>query len=114
MYNYHKQLYTALSALLPAHYEMAMTSGATFPCLSYMEITNYDTAAGDTMGYSSLSYQVTVWAKTLAELQTYAAQVDAKLRPLGFTRTSAAELYNNESGIMRKVLTYDANAVETY
>lgn len=56
MIDYHKNLVTALKAILPTHYEMTLTSGTKTPCISYMEINNYAAETGDTLGYSELSY----------------------------------------------------------
>ncbi len=56
MIDYHKQLVTALNTVLPTHYEMTLTSKTGTPCISYMEVNNYVTDTGDTLGYSQLSY----------------------------------------------------------
>lgn len=114
MIDYHKELVAALQKILPTHYEMALTSGAILPCISYMELSNVDNSTGDTLGYSTLSYQVKVWAHSLQDLQTYAQQIDSAMRGLGFARVGSAELFNNQTTIMQKVLTYDALAVENY
>ena len=114
MIDYHKELVAALNEILPTHYEMQLTSGSSLPCISYMELSNVDNSTGDTLGYSTLSYQVKVWAHSLQDLQNYAQQIDAAMRCLGFARVGSAELFNNQNTIMQKVLTYDALAVENY
>ena len=114
MIDYHPQIVAALEEILPTRYEMALDSSAPIPCISYMELTNVDATAGETLGYSAISYQVKAWARSLADAQAIAVQIDAALRPLGFTRTGSAELYDNQSGIVQKVLDYDALALENY
>ena len=114
MIDYHKELVAALNEILPTHYEMQLTSGSSLPCISYMELSNVDNSTGDTLGYSTISYQVKVWAHSLQELQNYARQIDTAMRGLGFARVGSAELFNNQNTIMQKVLTYDALAVENY
>ena len=114
MIDYHKELVAALNEILPTHYEMQLTSGASLPCISYMELSNVDNSTGDTIGYSTLSYQVKVWAHSLQDLQKYAQQIDSAMRGLGFARVGSAELFNNQTTIMQKVLTYDALAIENY
>ena len=114
MIDFHKELVAALQKILPTHYEMQLTSGASLPCISYMELSNVDNSTGETLGYSTLSYQVKVWAHSLQDLQTYAQQIDSAMRGLGFARVGSAELFNNQTTIMQKVLTYDALAVENY
>ena len=114
MVDYHKELVTALNTVLPTHYEMVLHSGLATPCISYMELNNADYMSGETLGYSRLSYQIKVWGNNIAELQQYALQVDRVLRPLGFTRVSSNELYDMQSTMIQKILTYEALALEKY
>lgn len=114
MVDYHKQLVSALETVLPTHYEMRVHSGLATPCISYMEINNYMEETGDTLGYSRITYQVKVWGNNVADLQHYSCAIDSALRPLGFKRTSTNELYDNESTMIQKILTYEAKALEDY
>lgn len=114
MINYHAELVGALKTILPTHYEMALTSNTKTPCISYMETNNYVSATGNTLGYSVISYQIKVWGNNIADLQKYALQIDSLLRPLGFTRVSARELYDNNSTMIQKIMTYEALASENY
>lgn len=114
MINYHVELVRALNEILPTHYEMALTSQTQTPCLSYMELTNIAAESGDTQGYSRITYQVKVWANTIGEVQHYALQVDSVLRPLGFSRISSGELYDNQSTMIQKILSYEALALEQF
>jgi hypothetical protein len=114
MVDYHAQLRAALMSVLPTHYEMTLTSGTATPCISYMERNNYVIANGGNTGYSRLSYQVKVWAKSIADIQRYAKEVDDVLRPLGWTRVSTAELYDNNSSMIQKIMTYEALALENF
>jgi hypothetical protein len=68
MIDYHSSLVSALGTVLPTHYEMALTSKTQTPCISYMELNNYTTNTGDTMGYSRLSYQIKVWSNQIEDL----------------------------------------------
>lgn len=114
MINYHQDLVSALKKVLPTHYEMALTSDTETPCISYMETNNYASATGDTLGYSVIYYQVKVWANSIGEIQKYALEVDKALRPLGFKRVSSGELYDNNSTMIQKILTYEALASEEF
>lgn len=114
MVNYHTALVAALKSVLPTHYEMSLKSGTQVPCISYMELNNYTSMQGDTLGYSVISYQIKVWANDIATIQKYAQQIDDVLRPLGFKRTSSGELYDNESTMIQKVMAYEALASEHY
>lgn len=114
MIDYHANLVNALSTILPTHYEMALHSGLTTPCISYMETNNYTSESGDTLGYSRITYQIKVWSNDIAELQKYALQIDSVLRPLGWKRISSGELYDNNSTMIQKILNYEALASENY
>lgn len=114
MINFHQELVSALNKVLPTHYEMALTSKTATPCISYMENNNYVSASGDTLGYSVISYTVKVWANDIALIQRYALEIDAVLRPLGFKRTATTELYDNNSTMIQKILTFECLALEEY
>ena len=114
MINYHAELVRALSSVLPTHYEMTLTAGTKTPCISYMETNNYVSTNGDTLGYSIVVYQVKVWGTKIADLQEYALKIDDVLRPIGFKRTSSGELYDRNSAMMQKILTYEAMALEEF
>lgn len=114
MVDYHKDLVVALKTILPTHYEMVLHSGLETPCISYMELENYVVANGEMNGYSKIRYQVKVWGNDIGELQKYALQIDDVLRPIGFTRVSSGELYDNQSSMIQKILTYEALALEVY
>lgn len=114
MIDYHSQLVAALKTVLPTHYELTLTSGTGIPCISYMELNNYSSISGDTLGYSSITYQIKVWGNSLKDIQKHALQIDEVLRPLGFTRVSSVELYDPNSTMIQKVLSYEALAIEDY
>lgn len=114
MIDYHSQLVKALKTILPTHYEMTLTADTKTPCISYMETNNYVSSSGNTLGYSYITYQVKVWGNNIADLQKYALQIDEKLRPMGFKRISSGELYDRQSTMIQKILTYEALASEKY
>jgi hypothetical protein len=116
MIDYTPNVVATLNTILPTYYEMTLHSGIKTPCLSYMEINNYSTtdAIGATVGYSRITFQVKVWGKQLADLQKYALQVDDALRTLGFKRISSGELYDKQSTMIQKILTYEALALEEF
>jgi hypothetical protein len=114
MINYHKQLINSLSSILPTYYKMILHKGIKTPCISYLELNNAATATGDTLGYSSIQYQVKVWGDKIGDLQTYAQKIDNTLRPLGWKRIGCRELYDKESTMIQKIMTYEANALEVF
>lgn len=114
MIDYNKELVAALETVLPTYYEMTLHSGIQTPCISYMETNNYVSTTGDTLGYSNITFQVKVWATNIATVQKYALEVDEVLRPIGFKRVAAGELYDYNSSMIQKILTYEAIGLENY
>ena len=114
MIDYNKQLVSILSPILPTHYEMTLHSGLKTPCISYMEVNNYTVADDNYQGYSRLTFHVKVWAKNIAEIQKYSLKVDEALRPHGFRRISSGELYDNNSSMIQKIMTYEVLSFEVY
>lgn len=116
MIDYGKQLVSALKTVLPTHYEMTLTSKTATPCISWQETNNYQSTEviGATLGYSYLTYTVKVWANDIAVIQKYALEVDNVLRPLGFKRIASGELYDNNSTMIQKILTYEVLASEEF
>lgn len=114
MVNYHAELVKALNTVLPTHYELALTSKTETPCISYMELNNYAVATGENLGYSRISYQIKVWDTNIGNIQNYALQVDNCLRPIGFSRVSTTELFDNESTMIQKIMTYEALCFEEF
>lgn len=116
MIDYHKEIVSALNKVLPTHYEMALTSNTKTPCISYMELNNYNATdvIGATVGYSYITFQVKVWSDKLSDLQHFSLEIDEALRALGFKRISSGELYDNNSSMMQKILTYEAIASEKF
>ena len=114
MINYHSELVSALDSILPTHYELVLHRGLATPCISYMELSNVADEEGDTLGYSSISYQIKIWGNKIDELQEYALQIDKALRPLGFKRTSCRELYDRESTMIQKIMSFEAKGLEEF
>ena len=114
MIDYHSTLLSALKKILPTHYELVLNSGLETPCISYMVLYNAAEQEGDTLGYSRIQFQIKVWSNKIADLQKYALQIDAALRPLGWKRVNAVELHDPNSAMMQKVMTYEATGFENF
>ena len=114
MIDFHTEFVSALKTVLPTHYELALTSKETKPCISYQERNNYDTETGDTIGYSKISYTVKVWGDEIKTIQDYAKKVDKAVRPLGFKRTSSQPLGDKNSTTIQQIMTYECLALEEY
>ena len=115
MIDYSTELVEALKTILPTHFEMKLTSKTPTPCISYLLLTNIDKETGDTIGYSEIIFQVKVWGNDLAEINKYAKEIDKKLRPIGFTRIGGGgELYDTQSTLIQKPMSYRATGLENY
>lgn len=114
MIDYTPTLVEALNTILPTHYELKLSSGTKTPCISYQERSNAAQEQGETIGYSRISYTIKVWGNDLEQLNKYAIQIDNTLRPLGWKRTGANELFSYQSSLIQKILTYEALAYEEF
>lgn len=114
MIDFNKEFVSALNTVLPTHYELALTSKTKTPCISYQERNNYVSTTGNTRGYSVISFTVKVWANNVADIMKYAVEVDNALRAIGFKRTSSNELFDTNSAMIQKIMTYEALALENY
>lgn len=114
MVNYHADLVNLLNKILPTYYELTLNSDCQIPCISYSERNSYANETGDTIGYSTVSYQIKVWGNSISEIQAYALQIEEALRPLGWKRTSSNEVYDRNSTMIQKILVYDGFFHETF
>lgn len=114
MIDYHSTLVKTLETVLPTHYELVLTSKTKTPCISYMENNNYQGPTGKTLGYSHISYTITVWADGVGKCQEYALKIDEALRPIGWRRNSSGELFDKNTGLVRKIMNYEALVLEQF
>lgn len=114
MIDYNKEVVSACETVLPTHYELALTSKTKTPCISYQERNNYVSSTGNTRGYSVISFTIKVWANNIADIMKYSVEVDKALRAIGFKRTSSNELYDINSTMIQKIMTFEALALEEY
>lgn len=114
MIDYHTQIVAALSLILPTHYEMVLCEGMATPCISYLETNNYVSHNGEDRAYSQITYQIKIWDNDIATIQSYVSKVDKAMRELGFVRISSGELYDTESSMIQKIMTYRALGLETF
>ena len=104
----------ACESVLPTHYELELASGAKTPCISWQERNNYVSAIGDTRGYSVISFTLKIWGNDIAEIMDHAAELDKAMRAIGFQRVSSNELYDRQSTMIQKIMTYEALCLEDY
>lgn len=110
MLDCHSILKDKLASILPTYYEMFLDSSTTYPCISYYEDNNGSYKEGNKLLFSSVRYIVKVYAKSVADMQEYAQEVDAEMRTLGLKRVSSRELVVDD--LLQKVLTYEGRGLE--
>lgn len=107
-----KEIKTALSTVLPTYYELFCDASVAKPCITYLPLDNYDDAVGNVTGFSRLRYTIKLWCDDLNNAIPYCLNIDAKMRSLGFSRTSANDLvYDNH---ICKIFTYSALGIEKF
>ena len=114
MIDYNKELVSALQEILPTYHELTLTSKCKVPCISWQERNNASASLGSTREYSNISYTIKVWANDLEIIHKYAQDIDNVMRAQGFKRISSGELYDINSAMIQKILTYEALALEVY
>ena len=78
----------------------------TLPAITYIELDNADLYNGDTVDYSTLRYEIKVYAGTMADMVSKSAAIDAAMKVEGWSRYMSMET-SDEYGFI-KVLRYVA------
>lgn len=116
MINYHERfrqllLNTLKDKNIEVYYE-AFDEKTDVPCVSYLEVSNITSLKGDTLEFSSLSFQVSIWTKTVEELIEISTLISAGLESAGFRRASTQETLDER--LFRKILRFDATGYEKF
>jgi len=68
------------------------------PCITWYQYDNHTYTEANNIGYSTVIYKIRIWAIDLAVMNSYAAQIDSKMRSLGFERTGVIEEWRTNLG----------------
>lgn len=75
------------------------------PYITFFEITNFDDLyLDDSAATSEIHFQIDIWAK--GNTATIAKEVDKTMKSIGFARTSAADLYENDTKTYHKAMRF--------
>lgn len=99
---------TALAAIVSTRITDAWpATTAVFPCVSYLQVSGLgEVADGRTIGFDEV-FQVSLFAKTSAELENMAAAVLDVADSLGMTMTGNQDLlFDETTGIKHKPLRF--------
>lgn len=91
----------------PRIYHLKAPDSAAFPRITYMEYDNYDSDYADDFGIASrIHIQISIWSKNAADLSPVGSLVDDTMVDLGFIRSFATELYEDDAKVYHKVMRY--------
>lgn len=116
MVNVDKQIVAALTTIgLPVSYEMVINKSSTIPAITYYQLTNFvETKYVNDANISLIYYTITIWSHNVSDFDTYGESVDKVMRDLGFRRTAATQLRDNESTMMRLIMEYQGRSYELF
>lgn len=93
----------------PWIYHLKAPSAAVFPRITYFELNNYDSDYANDVGISSrIHFQLSIWSKKVADLPLIGGEVDRSMEEAGFTRSSATEMYEDDTEVFHLALRYSA------
>lgn len=104
---------SALISLLGGEriYQLAAPKAEEFPRITFFELDNASTHFADDKAFAAgISVQIDVWSKDSTSAIT--EQVNITMTELGFARTSAIDLYEQENAIYHKALRYRTHKEE--
>lgn len=80
--------------------------------ISYYELDNSEASEADDEEYSSnIAIQVDVWCDTSGECSKLAIEVNKKMRELGFIRTLAMDLYQEDAVKHHKTIRFEKEEI---
>ena len=75
------------------------------PCITYVEVDNYEEDKGDTLKYSSVAYEIKYYSRSVEDVGTISAAIDSELDAIGYDRYASYE--DREGDYIVKVLRYE-------
>lgn len=104
---------SALTGLLGGQrvYQLSAPNALEYPRITFFEIDNSDSQFADDEAYAAdVRVQIDVWSKT--STSAISGEVDKTMKSLGYTRTSAADLYEQDTKVYHKALRYYRSYLE--
>jgi hypothetical protein len=86
-------------------YVLKAADAEKYPRITLFEVTNYASAFADDMPLlADVIMQIDIWSK--GSTSAIAGEVDKTMKEQGWSRTSAADLYEEDTGVYHKALRY--------
>ncbi|MBR2744947.1 MAG: hypothetical protein IKE01_06625 [Clostridia bacterium] len=116
MNNLKPQIYNKLKEIsnveVSFFYPQKWTNLDTKPAISYYEINNSKASKADDGEYSSyIAIQVDVWTKSSSKCSELTILVNEKMEELGFERTLATDLFEQETKIFHKTMRFEKEEI---
>jgi hypothetical protein len=111
MIDLHPEVITALQTTCSLVYRFYPNSFTNTPMLSFYQNGNSSEDNSDLL--TKVAFQVDVWTKTIAELDSLVKNVDGAMRGLGFRRSLSQEI-PDPSGLRRQTMRFEGtfNAID--
>ncbi|MED1642267.1 DUF3168 domain-containing protein [Brevibacillus agri] len=86
-------------------YQLVAPKADEYPRITFFEVTNYDAAfADDVPIMADVIVQIDVWSKV--STSAISGEVNKTMKAQGWSRTSAADLYEDDTQVYHKALRY--------
>ncbi len=93
-------------------YPQKWTNLDSKPAISYYEMDNSMASNADDEEFSSnIAMQIDIWAKSPSKCSELAIEVNTKMVELGFERTLAMDLYEQETKIYHKTMRFEKEEI---
>lgn len=92
-------------------YQIKAPTASEYPRITFFEMTNFDDHYADDSALSSeIHMQIDIWSQD-GKTSAIAQEVDKTMKGLGFKRTSAIDLFEDDTKIYHKAMRYQTNRI---
>lgn len=93
-------------------YQLSAPNALEYPRITFFEVVNRDSEFADDLSIASeIVMQIDVWSK--GSTSAIAKQVDITMKSLGYVRSSAPDLYEEDTKVYHKPMRYRNTLPET-
>ncbi|MCM3589628.1 DUF3168 domain-containing protein [Brevibacillus borstelensis] len=86
-------------------YQLAAPDATEYPRITFFEVTNYDAAFADDVPIMvDVIVQIDVWSK--GSTSAISGEVDKTMKEQGWSRTSAADLYEEDTQVYHRAMRF--------
>ncbi|MNI58109.1 hypothetical protein D3C73_1132050 [compost metagenome] len=86
-------------------YQLAAPYADDYPRITFFEVSNFDSQFADDFAMASeVTVQIDVWSK--GSTSAIAGEVDKTIKELGYSRSSSADLYEDDVKVVHKAMRF--------